>query len=159
MKMSEISRLNRQQIEALLARQAEQNALLSEQVSTQSEQVASLRHQLDRFKRQLFGRKSEKQLIDNPSQGLLFGDSLAEDKTPEPTTEVKSHRRQSNTRRGGNEVNDSGLRFDDSVPREIIDMPAPEPAEGDEIIDYKETRRLAQRPGKLCGTGLSPSRD
>jgi hypothetical protein len=32
------------------------------------EQVQSLQGQLDWFKRQLFGRKSEKRLIDNPDQ-------------------------------------------------------------------------------------------
>ena len=154
MKASEISTLTRLEIEALLAQQVEQNALYSEQLSSQSEQLSSqseqialLQHQLDWFKRQLFGQKSEKQLIDNPAQSSLFGDSLAEDKSPEPTTEVKGHRRKSNTQRNGNEVNDSGLRFDENVPREVIELPAPELAEGDEIIDYKETCRLAQRPG------------
>ena len=33
------------------------------------------------------------------------------------------------------------------MPREIIEMPVPELSKGDEIIDYKETCRLAQRPG------------
>ena len=140
MKTSEISQLNRQQIEALLAQQVEQNASLSEKIS-------SLQQQLDWFKRQFFGRKSEKPLIDNPSQASLFGDSLADDSAQPTTTEVKTHRRKSNTQRDGNEVNDSGLRFDDSVPREVIEVPAPDLAEGDEIIDYKETCRLAQRPG------------
>ncbi len=121
--------------------------MLSEQISTQSEQTALFKRQLDRFKRQLFGRKSEKQIIDNPSQGSLFVDSLAQDKTPVPATGVKGYRRKSDTKRSGDEVNDSDLRFDDSAPLEIIDVPAPELAEGVEIIDYKETRRLAQRPG------------
>ncbi len=65
MKTSEISQLNRQEIEALFAKQVEQSVSLSEQ-------VYSLQHQLDWFKRQLFGRKSEKQLIDNPSQSSLL---------------------------------------------------------------------------------------
>ena len=36
---------------------------------------ASLKHQLDWFKQQLFGEKSEKRLIDNPNQ-LALGEFL-----------------------------------------------------------------------------------
>ncbi|MBM7074661.1 transposase [Shewanella sp. 202IG2-18] len=113
--------------------------------------ITVLQQQLDWFKRQLFGRKSEKQLIDNPSQSSLFGDSLAETKAEEPSTEVKGHRRKSNIQRTGDEVNDTGLRFDDTVPQKIIELPLPEMTEEEasqiEVIDYKETYRLAQQPG------------
>ena len=111
-------------------------------------QVDTLKQQLDWFKRQIFGRKSE-QLIDaNP-----FQDSLFQAPTPapasSPSTEVKAHRRSSKKQRHEDDVNDAGLRFDDSVPQHVIDLPAPE-LNGDqaheyEIIDYKETTRLAQR--------------
>lgn len=107
---------------------------------------AYLQQQLDWFKRQLFGRKSEKQLIDNPHQTTFLVNEVAAPAQPD-TTEVKSHKRKSNTQRSGDEVNDTGLRFDDSVPQHIIELPAPE-LQGDdadqyEIIDYKETTRLA----------------
>ena len=46
---------------------------------------------------------------------------------------------------------DSGLHFDESVPQKIIELPAPEltgaNAEPFEIIDYKDTVRLARQPG------------
>ena len=41
--------------------------------------------QLDWFKRQLFGRKSEKQIIDNPAQSSLFVSDQAPAYNSEPT--------------------------------------------------------------------------
>lgn len=118
-------------------------------------ELQNAKNQLDWFKRQLFGRKSEKQLrlIDNPQQSVLFTveETPATEEATFPEVEVKSHRRTSRTQRTGNEVTDSGLRFDDSVPRQIIELSAPE-LEGEradeyEIIDYKETHKLGQLPG------------
>ena len=121
-----------------------------QKINALEEQVSLLTQQLEWFKRQIFGRKSEKQIMDVPHQPDLFG----YEKTPEqpvPTTEVKGHRRKSGKRFSGDEVNDSGLRFDESVPTKVIELPAPE-CQGDdadqyEIIDYQETVRLAQQPG------------
>lgn len=136
MKTRQISQLSAPEIDAKFAHQAAQ--------------IAALEHQLDWFKRQLFGRKSEKQLIDNPNQTPLFQTETPCEVEP-PKTEVKAHKRKSNTQRDGDEVNDSGLRFDDTVPKKVIELSAPE-LEGDDadqydIIDYKETFRLAQQPG------------
>lgn len=51
-----------------------------------------------------------------------------------------------------NTVNESGLRFDESVPVKEIRMAAPEPngedSEQYEVIDDKITCRLAQRPAR-----------
>jgi transposase len=115
------------------------------------EDILVLKQQLDWFKRQLFGRKSEKQLLEESSlQGLLF----ATDKkvsSSETSTDIKAHQRKSNKQLNGDEVNETGLRFDASVPTKIIDIPAPElqgkDADNYEIIGYKETNRLAQQPG------------
>jgi transposase len=140
MKTNQINPLHEEEIARLKAR----NAAMSEQVTT-------LQHQLDWFKRQLFGRKSEKQIIDDPQQGNLFAPADKPPVLPGSTTEIKAHKRQSHTNRHGDEVNDSGLRFDDSVPQKIIELSAPElqgeDADQYEIIDYKETTRLAQQPG------------
>ena len=116
------------------------------------EQLSSAQQQLDWFKRQLFGRKSEKQLFQNPQQSSLF--NAVHDQSQEaatPTSEVKSHKRSSKKKHADSDVNETGLRFDDSVPQEVIELSAPE-LEGDdrdsyEIVDIKETTRLAQRPG------------
>jgi transposase len=122
-----------------------------DKIQALEERNAVLEQQLDWFKRQLFGRKSEKQLLEESSaQGSLF----AADKKAssiDTTTDIKAHQRKSNKQLNGDEVNDTGLRFDASVPTKIIDMPAPElqgeDADNYEIIGYKETNRLAQQPG------------
>lgn len=140
MKSSQSSTLNNDNLTQLKA----DNAALSEQVDT-------LQHQLDWFKRQLFGCKSEKQLIENPQQINLFEQSQTTPSSPEETTEVNAHKRKSSTQRSGDEVNDSGLRFDSAVPQKIINVCAPQLQGADahlyEIIGYKETNRLAQQPG------------
>tara|TARA_Y100000815_G_scaffold3322_1_gene3211 strand:+ start:773 stop:1030 length:258 start_codon:yes stop_codon:yes gene_type:complete len=66
------------------------------QIAALSDEVAQLKHQLDWFKRQLFGRKSEKVLVDNPAQSSLFdeGESHA---LPADTKPVKAHTRSSKT--------------------------------------------------------------
>lgn len=144
MKTSDISQLNTKEMETLLAKQAKEMA-------KQAEELAVLKNQLSWFQRQLFGRKSEKQLQIDPQQASLF------EKKPEPSVDqdtgitIPSHKRRNKTQRSGDEVNDTGLRFDESVPRKIIELSAPElegeEADNYEVIDYKETTRLAQRPG------------
>jgi len=122
-----------------------------DKIQALEERNAVLEQQLDWFKRQLFGRKSEKQLLEeNSAQGSLF----ATDKNAlaiNTTTDIKAHKRKSTKHLNGDEVNDNGLRFDASVPTKVIDMPAPElqgeGADNYEIIGYKETNRLAQQPG------------
>ena len=115
-------------------------------------EVDNLKQQLDWFKRQLFGRKSEKRLIEHPDQlGLaeLLGDA-APASTP-PATEEISYTRRKGKQRADDCVTDAGLRFDDRVPVEVIELSAPQLLGPDagryEIIDHKITRRLAQRPG------------
>ena len=120
------------------------------QIAALSDEVAQLKHQLDWFKRQLFGRKSEKVLVDNPAQSSLFdeGESHALPAEAEP---VKAHTRSSQKQRRDSDVNDDGLRFDDTVPQQIIDVLAQElqgpEADQYELVDTKETCRLAQQPG------------
>ena len=125
--------------------------LQQDKIQALEERNAVLEQQLDWFKRQLFGRKSEKQLLDEVSaQGSLF----ATDKTSpsiDITTDIKAHKRKSNKQLNGDEVNDTGLRFDASVPTKVINIPAPElqgeVSDNYEVIGYKETNRLAQQPG------------
>jgi len=111
-------------------------------------QVSELQQQLDWLKRQLFGRKSEKRLIvDNPQQGQLLSGDVKMPAIPE-LEETVSYKRRKKQRQ--DTVTDTGLRFDDSVPVKTIEIEAPElKAEPDryEVIDYKDTYRLAQRPG------------
>lgn len=120
------------------------------QIVAMSEEIAQLKHQLMWFKRQLFGRKSEKVWVDNPAQSSLFDESVSDDAVL-PQKPVKAHTRSSKKQRSGSDVNDEGLRFDDTVPQQIIDVPAPElqgpDADQYELVETKDTCRLAQQPG------------
>jgi transposase len=116
-------------------------------------QVHALKQQLDWFKRQLFGSKSEKRLVLDPAlqADLLARLVEAPAETPIPPTEQITYMRRKSKQRAEECVTEHGLRFDETVPVEIIEVPAPELAgpEADQyiVIDEKITRRLAQRPG------------
>lgn len=113
-------------------------------------QTEQLHRQLDWFKRQLFGRKSEKVLIDSPDQGALFVLAKDDDLPPAPKNDIKAYTRNSK-RKKGSDVNDTGVRFSDEVPRQIIELPCPEldgeNADKYELIGLKDTHRLAQQVG------------
>jgi len=114
-------------------------------------QIQTLQTQLDWFKRQLFGSKSEKRLVmDAAIQADLLA-TLGEDRPappPSKTEKITYERRKS---RNNNTVTDQGLRFDDSVPVETIALSSPElddiPAHERVVISEKVSYRLAQRPG------------
>ena len=107
--------------------------------------------QLDWFKKQLFGAKSERRNVIEPDPSQLsLGEGL-EASEGEPEAEpasVRAHLRR--PPRAAKAPDDKGLRFDDSVPVVTIEIPAPE-LEGDDadlyrVIATHETCRLAQEP-------------
>ena len=117
------------------------------------EQLQSLKVQLDWFKRQLFGERSEKRLTIDPAiqADLLAGLSKVADAPPVPEAKqtISYERRKG---RADNCVNDEGLRFDATVPVEIIRLPLPAaladvPADQQSLLSEKVSYRLAQRPG------------
>jgi transposase len=114
-------------------------------------QVAELQQQLEWFKRQLFGAKSEKRLeVDPAVQGnLLAALGVAAPPAKASPTETITYQRRPKVRDAA--VNDTGLRFGDDVPREIIAVSDPAieaiPEERRVRIGEKVTYRLAQRPG------------
>ena len=115
--------------------------------------IESLNHQLDWFKRQLFGRKSEKrELEDNPHQPLLTGfeTDAAQGKDKPQSETVTYTRKKGHKQRGDDCVNDSGLRFDSNVPMKTIRCTVPElkgeSAKDFEVIGYERSYRLAQYP-------------
>jgi transposase len=128
-------------------------------------QNADLKRQVEWFKRQLFGRKSERRLREPEAQqlplmGLLSVKADPADEPPPPTETVRAYQRR--TRHSSHEAlpDESGLRFDASVPVEVIELPTPElagltPAEY-EVIGEKITYRLAQRPGAYVILNLNP---
>jgi len=133
--------------------QADYEALQQEHQATKKryeDELQSLQQQLDWLKRQVFGRKSEKRLIDEGKQtGLLFNALPASD-TP-PATEHISYTRQKGAKDRGESVTNAGLRFTEEVPVEVIEVRDPEidaiPEQYRTVVGEKITHRLAQRPG------------
>jgi len=128
-------------------------------IGSLQDQNKELQRQLDWFKRQLFGSKSEKQIEPNPHQ-MFLGEQF---KSPEsmadeqPKQKITYERGKGEKLRPEDCVTDSGLRFDPSVPIKTLTMPVLGIAglsESDyDIIDVHKTYRLAQRPASyvvLC---------
>jgi transposase len=108
-----------------------------------------LARQVEWFKRQLFGTKSERRLVDAEGLQLTLGGLLRAEAAAVPEIEIAGHRRRRTTTEGIAE-HDS-LRFDPSVPVEEIQVPDPGLRDQDlanyDLIGEKVTCRLAQRPG------------
>jgi len=130
------------------------NTDLRQQVRDFSHQVESLQQQLDWFKRQLFGSKSEKRLSEVPSGQLSIADTLT-DIPPLPETvqtqSIRYERAKNHKHQLDGTPEDSGLRFDATVPVQEIALSAPELSGPDadhyEVISTKTSYRLGQRPG------------
>jgi transposase len=138
------ARLSPAEIVALL----QQNAALAQQ-------TADLQRQVDWCKRPLFGRKSERRLRDPDAQqlplvGLFSAQSDPADTPPPPTEAVKAYQRRAPFTALA-VASEGGLRFDPSVPVEVVAVPNPEVAglspDAYEVMGEKVTYRLAQRPG------------
>ncbi len=115
--------------------------------------IQSLQTQLDWFKRQLFGAKSEKRLLIDPAiqADLLAKLHQAPDEAPPPATQTITYTRRKKQRRDDT-VTDTGLRFDESVPIQTIVLPPAGalqdvPPADQVVISEKVSYRLAQRPG------------
>jgi transposase len=117
------------------------------------QQIEALKHQLDWFKRQLFGQKSEKRLPLDLGQQMSLGEALsvAQIGTPPevPQRQIAAHVRHPKSP----EAEAESVRFFDEarVPVEVVELANPE-IEGlapdqYEVIGSKESLRLAQRPG------------
>ena len=110
---------------------------------------AALKHQLDWFRRQLFGRRSEKHVPFDPAEQASLFEALGVElaTAPVPVEEISYRRRK---KRRGDAATQTGLRFDASVPVTTIEVkdPAVEaiPEAERERIGEKVTHRLAQRP-------------
>ncbi|PJX12460.1 IS66 family transposase, partial [Halomonas sp. 141] len=112
-----------------------------------------MQRQLDWFKKQLFGPKSEKQVFDLPGQDSLFASDDAPVPAQPPKNEkrtVKAYQRGTGKKQRDDDcLNDTGLRFTADVPVEVIEHLPPEltgpEADQYEVIGSKTTFRLAQR--------------
>jgi transposase len=105
---------------------------------------ADLKRQLEWLKRQMFGTKSERRLVDADGRQLSLGESLPAPATG-PEVTVAEYRRRLRPRRETPE-DEEALRFDESVPVEEIRLPAPAVDAEHEVVGEKVTLKLAQRP-------------
>src|ERR1700693_4872330 len=128
--------------------------LLSKHTALESEN-ADLRRQLIWFKRQIFGEKSERRIVDADGiQGYLGQDfsTVADHTPPNKKSRVAGHEREHKPKKPTEGADESTLFFDDKrVPVEVIEVPNPEvsglKSDQFEVIGEKVSHRLAQLPG------------
>ena len=134
-------------------------ALIKDKNDTLAAENTELKRQLEWFKRQMFGPKSEKLIDPNPYQ-LSLGEAFA---PPESAVDTRPKEKITYERGKGPKVRpedcvtEAGLRFESSVPVKHIQLPVLgidglTPDDYD-IISIKKTYRLAQRPASyvvLC---------
>jgi transposase len=129
---------------------SEEIALLREKLDESVEQIQSLKHRIEWFEKQLFGRKSEKRVIENPDQLDLLGEPVKTLAAPEDNVTITYQRGKAKKQQPEDCATDAGLRFNDNVPVEVIEVTAPEldgpEADQYEVIDTRITHKLAQRP-------------
>lgn len=119
-------------------------------VKATTQELARAQQQLDWFKKQLFGQKSERRIeIEADPKQLALGEVLSpERKEAVATTPVEGHVRRKTLHKEDN--GESGLRFDPSVPIERIVIPNPELEDVDDadqiLITERITHHLAQQP-------------
>ncbi|MGV6853204.1 MAG: IS66 family transposase [bacterium] len=120
---------------------------LQQQNEVLQQTVVQLEHQLNWFKRQLFGSTSERHHViqDIHQQDLFVNPNQTSEEPPEAFTSVEAHQRRKEKDRQ-NSVQDKGLRFDETVPVKVIDQ-TPNGINEADIVRYESTFRLAQRPG------------
>ncbi len=113
-------------------------------------EVEALKHQIDWFKRQIFGQKSERRIVAGDDGQLSLGEAVIAEPPAPAARPVAAH-----TRRQAAKQPDHGDDvpfFDETrVPVEVIELAAPEAtglaAQAFEVIGHKDSYRLAQRPG------------
>jgi transposase len=124
----------------------------AERAAALSARNAELERQLAWFKRQLFDAKSERRILPTAdAQQLTLGETLPPAAGPTPTETVRSYvRRKSRDEADGATTNEP-LRFDPSVPVEVIQVPNPEvealSPEQYDVVSEKVTEHLAQKRG------------
>jgi len=127
-------------------------------VNDQSSENAQLRHQIEWFKRQIFGQKSERRLAVSTESQSSLGEEFAANPTQAAGKQSRVGEHVRIAKPKDESINDeSSLFFDESkVPVETIYLD-PVSATGlnedaFEIISEKVTYRLAQRPGSYVVT-------
>lgn len=121
-------------------------------VQSQATTIDALKHQLEWFKRQVFGHKSERYAPQPDPSQMHLGETFA---VPEQLTEqhkvVPAHTRRVAQRDPAREAEALPFFDESRVPVQTIELPNPEikdlAADQYEVIDQKISYRLGQRPG------------
>lgn len=125
---------------------------LAQMVLAQAAQIESLKGQIEWFRRQIFGQKSERHVPQPAAQQMHLGELMpVAPEAPEAKHEVPAHQR----RRARSDFADDKAAapfFDETkVPVVTIEVPNPEVAglcsDQYEVVGQKCSHRLAQRPG------------
>ncbi|AVR87322.1 IS66 family transposase [Thauera aromatica] len=131
---------------------AQANAATQRQLDAMRLEFQAMKHQLDWFRRQLFGQKSEKRLFEADPHQMHLGElPVPESSPPPPGKDIAAHTRRARATDYARD-DEPALFFDETrVPVETIALPNPD-AEGlapdqYEVIGEKTSFRLAQRPG------------
>jgi transposase len=130
-------------------------ATLERDVGQLQQKIAGLEHQVDWFRRQIFGQKSEKRSVLAPAEQMSLGEllSLPQTGTPPdaPERSVAAHSRKRSPKAPDAKAESISFFDEARVPIEVIALASPDIAgltpEQYEIIGTKESFRLAQRPG------------
>ncbi|CAL94650.1 hypothetical truncated transposase [Azoarcus olearius] len=132
---------------------AQAKAALHRELDAMRSEFASVKHQLEWFRRQLFGQKSEKRAIAPSPAQMHLGELPIPASQPEvPGKTVAGHTRRAPRTDFAQDKDESALFFDEArVPVETIALANPEieglAPEQFEVIGEKVSHRLAQRPG------------
>ena len=109
--------------------------------------IDELRGQIAWFQKEVFGPKSEKRHITPPEQQSLLGDPVKTDPEPSDQQTVSYQRGKAKKQRPEDCATDTGLRFTDDVPVEIITVTPPElvgpQADQYEVLDTQIRHKLA----------------
>jgi transposase len=135
-------------------------AELAAVVRSQAEEIAALKHQLDWFRRQIFGQKSERFAPEPDPSQMHLSETFPVPAAPiEERKPIAAHTRR-NAQHDGDEIGEELPFFDESkVPVQTLtlvhaDVQGVSPDQY-EVIGEKVTYRIAQRPGayhvlKIC---------
>ncbi len=126
-------------------------------LTSQQATIAAQQQQLDWFKRQVFGNKSERLAAEpDPQQmhlGQLLGDVPADPSNPDSASTVPAHQRRKPRRDFAEEGRDAPFFDETKVPVQTIEVPNPEARtlrpDQYEVVGSKTSYRLAQRPGSF----------
>ena len=133
----DVSTMSGAQISELLEAQLTIIATQHSTITTQGEQIASLRHQLDWFRRQVFGKKSERFVPEPDPAQLHLGEVLPiPAESPEKVKAISAHTRRVAQKDGAQSAEELPFFDESSVPLESIVL-VHEEAQGLESGEYE----------------------